>query len=366
LSPDPRAEASRRQDSHATSLAILAIVAGGAALYLAQEIFIPLAVGLMFTALFRPVIHLLSSARIPSPVSATLVTLGCLALLGAGVFFLSQPVRSWVSQAPKTLAAARDKLEKLRRPIKQVSQAVQKVQQEVTGGEPSGQATPQSEAPASPSSGLGVPSFVGRVFATTAGIMGALIQILVIVFLMLATGDLFNKKLAAVMPKPVKGTGQQTIEKAEAVIRRYLVVTALINLGQAVVVALTMMLIGMPTPSLWGLLTFLFEFLPYVGALFMVISLTITGLATFDSVGHVLLAPLAYITISTIQNNAVSPFAYGSGLRLNPLMVLFSVLVGWFLWGVAGAFVAVPALAAIRIFAEHHSPDSRLATALGD
>jgi predicted PurR-regulated permease PerM len=109
-----------------------------------------------------------------------------------------------------------------------------------------------------------------------------------------------------------------------------------------------------------------FEFLPYIGALFMVAALTITGFATFDSLGHVLLAPIAYVTISTIQNNAVSPFAYGSGLRVNPLVVLLGVLVGWFLWGVAGAFVAVPLLAAVKVFADRSGRDSRLATILDE
>jgi predicted PurR-regulated permease PerM len=367
LTSDSRAEATRRGDRHAASLTILAIIAGTTALYFAQEIFIPIALGLMFTALFRPLVRGLESVRIPAPVGATLVVVGCLVLLGTGGVFLARPVRAWVSEAPKTLAAARSKLDKLRRPIKQVSQAVQKAQQEVAGEEqprPSqGPAQPQASPPSpSPS----IPPFVGRIFATTAGILGTLLQTIVIVFLILATGNLFTRKVAAIMPKPARGTAEQAVEKAEAIVRRYLVVTALINLGQAVLVTLAMIFIGIPTPPLWGLLTFAFEFLPYIGALFMVISLTITGLATFESVGHVLLAPLAYMTISTIQNNAVSPFAYGSGLRLNPLAVLFSVVVGWFLWGVAGAFVAVPLLAVIRIFAEHSRTDSRLAAVLSE
>jgi len=83
-------------------------------------------------------------------------------------------------------------------------------------------------------------------------------------------------------------------------------------------------------------------------------------------VGQILLPPLAYITISTIQNNLISPFAYGSGLRLNPLAVLIIVLIGWFLWGVAGAFVAVPLLAAVKIFAERLDRQSRLAALLAE
>jgi predicted PurR-regulated permease PerM len=351
------------QGTRSTSLIIVAIVAAGATLYVAQEIFVPIALALLFTAVFRPLVRMLAGIGLPAPASATLIVLGCLALLGAAGFFVAQPVGTWVREAPKTLAAARTKLDKLRRPIKQVSQAVQKAQQEVTG---EGQKPAQAQAPAAPPSSAAVPPFVGRVFTTTAGLLGTFLQIIVLVFLLLATGDLFNRKLAAVMPKPAKGTPEQAIEESEAVVRRYLVVTALINLGQGVLVALTMWLIGLPTPLLWGVLTFVFEFLPYIGALFMVVSLTVTGLATFDTIGQVLLAPAAYITISTIQNNAVSPFAYGSGLRLNPLAVLLGVLIGWFLWGVAGAFVAVPLLAAVKIFAECANRDSRLAVVLED
>jgi predicted PurR-regulated permease PerM len=359
---DPRAEAYAAR-SRSTSLTIIAIVIAGAALYVGQEIFIPITLGLLFTAVFRPVVRVLGAVRIPAPASATLVVLGCLGLLGAGVFFLSRPVRSWASEAPKTLADARGKLEKLRRPIKQVSAAVEKAQEQVTGQEKPQQGPAQGPVA---SAGTGIPSFAGRVFATTAGILGTLVQTIVILFLILATGNQFNRKLAAVMPKPVTGTAEQTIEQTENVVRRYLLVTALINLGQAIVVALTMWLIGMPNPPLWGILTFFFEFLPYIGALFMVISLAVTALATFDGIGLVLLAPAAYVTISTIQNNAVSPFAYGSGLKLNPVAILLSVLIGWFLWGVAGAFVAVPLLAAIKIFADRSSRDSRLAAVLAE
>jgi predicted PurR-regulated permease PerM len=352
-------------ERRSTALAILATIAVAAALYVAQEVFIPLAVGLLLTALFRPVARGLSQVGLAAPISATIIVLVCLGLLGATGYFVAGPVRKWVSDAPKTLAAARSKIDKLRRPIKQVSQAVKQAQQEVTGEGPQSGKQQGTAQPAA-SSGPVIPAFVGRIFATTAGILGTILQIIVIVFLVLATGDLLTRKLALILPKPVRGTSEQVVEEAEAVVRRYLVVTALINLGQGIIVALAMWVIGIPTPPLWGLLTFVFEFLPYIGAFFMVASLTVTAFATFDSLGHIVLAPLAYIVISTIQNNAVSPFAYGSGLRVNPLAVLVGVVIGWFLWGVAGAFVAVPLLAAVKIFAESSNPNSRLAAVLAE
>ncbi len=349
-------------DPRSASLSILAVVAAGAALYVAQEVFIPLALGLLFTALFRPVVRGLTKIRVPEPAGATLVVVLCLALLGAGGYFTAGPIRNWIRDAPKTLSAARGKLEQLRRPIQQVSEAVEKAQKEVTGGE-QGQKGQQAAAASSDSP---LPTFVGRIFTTTTGILGTLLQTVVVAFLVLATGDLFARKVALVMPKPVEGTPEQTVDAAESVVRRYLVVTVLLAGGQGVVIALTFMLLGMPSPVLWGVLTLVLESIPYIGALFMVAAVSITAFAAFDSLGQVLLPPLAYIVISTIQNNVISPFAYGTGLRLNPLVVLLVVLVGWFLWGVAGAFVAVPLLAAIKIFAERLSRDSRLADVLAE
>lgn len=343
-----------------SSLAIIAAVAAAVALYFGQEIFIPVALGLLFTALCRPIVRILSRIRITPPISATLIVLVFLSLVGAGGYFLAGPVGNWIRDVPKTMAAARGKIDRFRKPISQVSQAVENAQQEVTGGDQ------KSQGPAQASSGGAIPSFLGRVFTTTTGILGTLLQTLVIVFLVLATDRLLTRKVALVMPRPARGTPEEAVDEAESVVRRYLVVTALLAAGQGVVVALAFMLIGMPSPILWGVLTFFFECLPYIGALFMVAAVTVTAFATFDGVGQILLPPLAYITISTIQNNLISPFAYGSGLQLNPLAILLVVLVGWFLWGVAGAFVSVPLLAAIKIFAERRNPQSKLAALLAE
>ena len=345
-----------------SSFAIIATVAAAVALYFGQEVFIPIALGLLFTALFRPVVRVLERIRIAPPVSATLIVLLFLGLVGAGGYFLSGPVKDWIRDVPKTMSAARGKIDKLSKPIKQVSQAVEKAQQEVTGGDQKAQGQQQAQA----ASGPAIPTFLGRVFATTTGVLSTLLQTLVIVFLVLATDKLLTRKVALMMPRPAKGTPEEAVDEAESVVRRYLVVTALLAAGQGVVVAITFMLIGMPSPILWGMLTFFFECLPYIGALFMVGAVTVTAFASFDGLGQILLPPLTYITISTIQNNLVSPFAYGSGLRLNPLAVLLVVLVGWFLWGVAGAFVAVPVLAAVKVFAERLNRESRLAALLAD
>jgi predicted PurR-regulated permease PerM len=145
-----------------------------------------------------------------------------------------------------------------------------------------------------------------------------------------------------------------------------MLVTALINAGQGVLVGVAMALLHVPSPVLWGLLTFALEFIPYLGGASMIILLTLVGLATFDSLGHALLPPLTYLAITTLQNNLVSPIAYGRRLRLNPVAVFVGVLFWYSLWGVAGAFLAVPILASLKIMGDHIDSLAPLAEFLGD
>ena len=79
--------------------------------------------------------------------------------------------------------------------------------------------------------------------------------------------------------------------------------------------------------------TVVLEFVPYLGAVLMMAALTITSIAAFDSVGRILAPPAAYLIVTTIQNNIVSPLAYGNGLKLNPV----AVLLGWSCGGSCGA-----------------------------
>ena len=69
----PEARSYAAGPGRSTSLLIVATVAAGVALYFAQEVFIPIALGLLFTALLRPIVQvLLSRFRIPAPATATL------------------------------------------------------------------------------------------------------------------------------------------------------------------------------------------------------------------------------------------------------------------------------------------------------
>jgi predicted PurR-regulated permease PerM len=114
-----------------------------------------------------------------------------------------------------------------------------------------------------------------------------------------------------------------------------------------------MWLLGMPNPLLWGALAALFECVPYLGATGMIGILALAGLTTFDDVGHALLVPATFFAINVIQANLISPLILGHRLTLNPVAILLGLIFWWWLWGVPGAFIAVPLMATFKILCDH-------------
>jgi predicted PurR-regulated permease PerM len=333
-----------RPPASSAALIVLATLATICALYFGREFFVPIALSVLFTGLLRPLVRWLEAARIPTAAGATAVLVVFLGAVGLGANALADPVRGWITTAPQSLNDAEARLRTLRRPLQQITSAAERVE---SGDQPrSGQL-----APAATPSGAGI---AARLFGTTTSLVGGIVEVLLLTFLLLVSGDLFLQKLVKVLPlRGDKVTAVRIASEVEAAVSRYMEATALINLGQGIVVALAMWLIHMPSPVLWGVLTFFLEFIPYLGAAFMLIALGVAGLGAFESVGHALLVPGAYLLISMLQNNLVSPLAYSRRLRLNPVAVLVGVLFWWFLWGVPGAFLAVPIIAAAKIMGDH-------------
>src|SRR5262249_12149969 len=269
----------------------------------------------------------LERLHVSTVVGATVVSLGLLAVLVGGGVALVNPVRTWVSQLPATFEAAGRKLAPARQSLEQGSHAAPALS--ASCGAPG--APPA--APAQPA----VPPFLVQIFGTTAALIAGLAEVLLLLYLLLASGDLFLRKLVEVLPVfRDKRMAVAITEQVQQAVTRYIVTTLMINVGQGVVVGLVLWGLGMHSPWLWGGLTVLLEFIPYLGATGMIILLSAAAFSQFDALGHIFLVPGSYLVIATLQNSLVSPLVYGQRLKLNPVAVLVGVLFWWLLWGVAG------------------------------
>jgi predicted PurR-regulated permease PerM len=334
-------------------IVVLATLAVVTALYFGRVLLVPIALAVLFTALLRPLVRRFERAGLSAPIGATVVLIVFLGVLGVGTLALADPVRAWMSEAPKTLAAAQEHVRSLRQSIQSLTVAAQKLERVANAEAPPERAVPVAPAPSSPASS-NIPALAAKVFGTTTSLIGGLVEVVLMTLLLLASGDVFLTKLVKVLPMwQDKREAVRIARETEGVVSHYMLATALINAGQGAVVGLAMWLLHLPNPVLWGILTFFLEFIPFLGGACMIILLTLVGLATQGGVGRALLPPAVYLTITTLQNNLVSPLAYGRSLRLHPVAVLVGVLFWYYLWGVPGAFLAVPILATIKILGEH-------------
>src|SRR5882672_1034708 len=348
---------------------LIAVVLSAAALALGREFFIPIALALCFQALLTPVVRQLGRLRLPAPAGAAIVVLGALAVFGIGGWALSTPIGAWVDKAPANIATARRKLRELGRPLDRMTAAA------------SGTPAPRAAPPAAPNAppapppapppqaapGPAVPSLFAQLLGHATTLVAVLLEVIVLVYLMLAAGNMLFRKLVKLLPAPDDlRTATDIMNRTESIVASYLTVTALINVGQGIAVGLAMWAIGMPDPLIWGLMTFVLEFIPYLGGAINVGLLLISGFSVFSGLGEVLLAPAIYLVISTLQNNVISPYAYGNRLKLNPLAVMIFVLFWWFIWGIPGAFLAIPIAATLKVLGDQVPQMSPLGELLGE
>jgi predicted PurR-regulated permease PerM len=343
------------------AIRLIAFVALVIALSLGARLFVPLTLGLILAGVLHPVVGSLHRARVPTPLGATVAVLVAIVGLVLAVMLLEPPVRAMAAEIPKTLVGARRRLESLGVHFPGAVAAA-----DSTRREPQQQPPPaQGGSGQSPPGGL--MQAASTAFGVTTGAIFALVEILLLAFFILAAGDRWRDKLRDVSPTDAqRQRALDTMLEIRRVVNRYLLMNVIINAVQAVLVGVVVWVLGYPTPLLWAVLTFIAEFIPYFGGATLVVLLLLSGLAQGRGLGHAVIGPLLYLLISTLQNNLVSPAAYGRGLKINPTAILVGVMFWGVVWGIAGVFLAVPLLAAVRIIAEQSETWRPVAVFLAD
>jgi predicted PurR-regulated permease PerM len=312
-------------------------------LHLAQDFFLPIVLAILLDFLLSPVVRAMRKLRIPEPVGAGIVVLGVLLVLGAGAWYLTGPASDWLERAPESMTTVQQKLEALRRPVERVTEAAQKVEEATAVGEGE---TQQVE--------IKGPSLSRQLFGGTAALLSAATVVIFLTYFLLAVGDLFLQKLVTVLPQfQDKKKAVAIARETEAQISTYLLTATVVNLGVGVVTAVVLALLGMPNPVLWGVVAAVLNFVPYVGAVVNMVILGLAALLAFESTGQALMVPAVFFGINLIEGNLVTPMILGNRMQLNTVALFIGLIFWWFLWGVPGAIMAVPIMAAIKIVCDH-------------
>lgn len=329
---------------HSIALSGLFILAVFYTLYVGREFFLPVILAFLFSLLLGPAVRGLKRIKIPEPMGAALVLSFLLAVVSYGVYRLSGPATTWIETAPQSLRRIESKLRQIKKPVDQVSKATEQVEKLASVG--TGEKVQKVQ--------LERPGLLDVIFSGTQAFLAQAIVMLILLYFLLASGDLFLRKIVTVLPRlEDKKMAVDISRQMEADISMYLFTVTIISVGEGAAVGLAMYFIGLPNPLLWGVMAGILNFIPYLGSLVGVVVLTLVALLSFESIGHILLVPAAYLVIDFVEAYLVSPFVLSKRLTLNPVVLFIWLLFWGWLWGAAGALMAIPLLASFKIVCDH-------------
>ncbi|HNV85051.1 MAG TPA: AI-2E family transporter [Arenimonas sp.] len=313
-------------------------------LYLARELVLPVVAALILSLVFLPLVRGMKKILIPAPLGAGLVVLGLLAGLVGGIYNLADPASEWLDKAPQSLREIDSKLRTVTGSVHNVATAtaqVQDITEKLTNG---------GETKKKPREVIvKEPTIAGAFFYSAKDFTVSIISTLVLLYFLLASGDLFLRKTIAVTPRfSDKKRAVDIAEQVEAAVSRYLFTVAFINVCLGCAVTLAMYLLGVPNPVLWGVMVCTLNFIPYIGDIISFSVLTVVGLLTFDQLWQSLLVPGVFYLLTAIEGYLITPIIVSRRLSLNPVVIILSVLFWGWMWGVAGALLAVPILVALK------------------
>ena len=318
-------------------------------LYFARPVVLPIVMAAVAAMTLKPPVRLLSRCHLP-PVFGAAIVLGILvAGIGLGSVQLGRPAVAWVNEAPEHMEALRQRVQRLFKHAAWVNQTAAAVTAlGTTDEEQTKPAIVVIKDPPVPTAFLNW----SRI-NWTGGLLAMVGETLVLLYLLLASGDLFLQKLVHVMPTlRDKKRAVEISHEVQQNISNYLFVVSLVNSGLGVVVSGGLYFLGVPNAAMWGLLVAVLNFVPYFGPVVGIVLLSAVGLLTFETLWKGLLPPAWYLLLHLLEANFVTPIVLGRRLTLNPVVIFVSLIFWTWLWGLPGALLSVPILVSVKVICD--------------
>jgi predicted PurR-regulated permease PerM len=339
-------------DIRSLALTGLLILAVFYTIYFMRAVLLPLVLALLLSYLLRPIVRGLARAHISPIIGAALILLGAVGTIGYGIYSLATPAAGWLGGAPYSLQQLQSKLVPLKQPMQSVAKA---------SGEIEKLAAPEN-IPAKTTVEVKSHSLSDFIYVQTPEFLVGTVTFFILLYFLLAYDGVFLAKLIKLLPTlSDKKRAVSIANDVASHVSRYLFTVTIINACLGIAVGTTVGFLGLRNPIMWGVMVAVLNFVPYLGALTGIICMTLGAVLSFESLGYALIFPGVYLALATLEGNFITPWVMGKSLTLNPVIVLLSLIFWGWIWGIAGVILAVPILAAFKIFCTHIEPMQPLA-----
>jgi len=355
------------------SLLVIAVLTGLAALRYASAVFIPLVMAIMFSYALTPLVNRLAKWHVPRALSAALLLLGLLGGVGATAYTLSDDTLSLIETLPTVAQKLRRTIERQHNQgpagaFDKVQKAASEIERTAEGAssnlEPAqGVAKVQIEKPK-----LNVKDYLLPGTLGLAGVAGQSAVVLFITFFLLAAGNNFRRKMVKLAGPTLtqKKLTLSALDEIDQQIQRYLLVQVFTSSLVGIATWLAFLWIGVEHAAVWGVVSFVCNFIPYLGGIVASAAAMLVGFAQFGSLEMALLIGGVRLLINVVDGYILQPWLASRASRMNPVAIFAGVLAWGWLWGIWGLFLGVPILMVIKVVCDRVDEFKAVGELLGE
>lgn len=197
---------------------------------------------------------------------------------------------------------------------------------------------------------VSVQSLIGTTMASAGSLIGSAIVVgLYVTFLLIEQGSL-AAKIDNVSTDPRHAALlRQIIANINARVGSYLALKAVLGATQGLISFFILWLLGVEFAAFWGVVIAMLNFVPYIGSMLSVALPVLLAIVQFGDLNSVLVVLVSLSVLQFFIGNFLDPYLMGNSLNLSPFVILVSLTVWAALWGIAGAFLAIPITAVMAI-----------------
>ena len=360
---------------------LLILIGVTVVLKVGQEIFVPLALSLLLTFTLAPIVSFLRRRSVPKIAAVMIAVASAFCAIALFSVIVASQVANLAQNIPAYQRNIVVKVQTLAQAgsgdgiMKHLSGIVERVGEEIqTRAEESQDATaaaataPTSREPmpveivtrSNPIQTLG--NFILPLISpfATAGLV-----IVLVIFMLLEREDLRDRFIRLVGLNDLHRT-TEALQDAGKRVGKYLLMQLVVNALYAFPITIGLWILGIPNAILWGLLTLVLRFVPYIGPVIGMILPLFLALAIAPGWSLVLWVGALFLTTELISNNVVEPWLYGSHTGLSPLAIIISAIFWSWLWGPLGLMLSTPLTVCLVVLGRYVPQFSFLDVLLGN
>lgn len=350
-----------------------------AALYMGREVFVPVALAILFSFVLAPPVKLLQKIRLPRSIAVITVVACAFAIIAGLTMAMVGQASQLAGDLPIYQSTMREKIASLKGagPGTGVLSRAVDVLQELGKELDRPESRPQAQLPTAPPDNKPIPVEVHQpppgALATLRAFMTPLIQpitttgivLIFVVFILLQREDLRNRFIRLTGTSDLQKTTAAFDDAAKRLSRLFLT-QLLLNAGFGLLIGTGLWMIGVPSALLWGILSAILRFIPYVGAILSAIFPMVIAAAVDP--GWTMLAWTAalFFIAEPLAGHVIEPLVTGRSTGLSPVAIVVAATFWTWLWGPIGLVLATPLTVCLVVLGRHVDRLEFLDVLLGD